>query len=113
MKLIDKIILEWSYRTEKGYPDLDNEKDLAVFESMFDIKLTNGVEWPKEVLSRYGDITFKLDYAKSDRAKYEILDTETGKTWEQGGVLFGRVSELEAYADNYIKPSGGRQSSRF
>jgi hypothetical protein len=72
-----------------------------------------GVEWPKEVLSRYEDITFKLDYAKSDRAKYEILDTETGKTWEQGGVVFGRVSELEAYADNYIKPSGGRQSSRF
>jgi len=39
MKLIDRLILEWSYRTEKGYPDLDNEKDLEVFESMFNINL--------------------------------------------------------------------------
>ena len=80
---------------------------------MNEIKDTKGVEWPKEILSRYGDITFKLDYAKSDRATYEILDTEIGKTWEQGGNTFGRVSDLEKYADNYIKPSGGRQSSRF
>jgi len=72
-----------------------------------------GVEWPKEVLSRYGDITFKLEKEMSDRAKYEVLDTKTNKTWEHGGVVFGKVSELEEYADNYIKPSGGRQSSRF
>ena len=35
MNLIDKVILEWSYRTKKGYPDLNNEEDLRVFESMF------------------------------------------------------------------------------
>lgn len=35
MNLIDKIILEWSYRTKRGYPDLNNEEDLRIFESMF------------------------------------------------------------------------------
>ena len=28
MELIDKILLEWSYRCEKGYPDLNNKEDL-------------------------------------------------------------------------------------
>ena len=35
MNLIDKAILEWSYRTKKGYPDLNNEEDIALFESIF------------------------------------------------------------------------------
>ena len=39
MNLIDRVILEWSYRTKKGYPDLNNEEDLRVFESMFGIDL--------------------------------------------------------------------------
>lgn len=37
MNLIDRVILEWSYRTKKGYPDLNNEEDLKVFESIFGI----------------------------------------------------------------------------
>jgi len=35
MNLIDKIILEWSYRTEKGYPDINNKEDIQLFESLF------------------------------------------------------------------------------
>lgn len=35
MNLIERAILEWSYRTKKGYPDLNSEEDLRVFESMF------------------------------------------------------------------------------
>jgi len=35
MNLTDKVILEWSYRTKKGYPDLNNEEDIRVFESLF------------------------------------------------------------------------------
>lgn len=33
-QLIDKLILEWSWRCEKGYPDLGNEKDLKILESI-------------------------------------------------------------------------------
>lgn len=39
MDLLDKVLLEWSARTDKGYPDLNNEQDLAIFESMFGFRL--------------------------------------------------------------------------
>ncbi len=35
MNLIDKAILEWSYKTTKGYPDINSQEDIALFESMF------------------------------------------------------------------------------
>ena len=35
MTLLDKVILEWSYRTTKGYPDINSQEDIALFESMF------------------------------------------------------------------------------
>lgn len=35
MNLIDKAILEWSYKTKKGYPDINSQEDIALFESMF------------------------------------------------------------------------------
>jgi len=40
MDLLDKVLLEWSARTDKGYPDLNNEQDLAIFESMFGFSLS-------------------------------------------------------------------------
>lgn len=39
MNLIDKVILEWSYKTKKGYPDINNEEDMRLFESIFGFKL--------------------------------------------------------------------------
>ena len=39
MELLDKILLEWSYRCEKGYPDLNNETDLAIFKQLFEVDL--------------------------------------------------------------------------
>ena len=35
MNLIDRVILEWSYRTKKGYPDIKNEDDIKIFEATF------------------------------------------------------------------------------
>ena len=35
MNLIDKAILEWSYKTSKGYPDINSQEDIALFESIF------------------------------------------------------------------------------
>jgi len=40
MNIIDKAILEWSYKTTKGYPDINNQDDLALFESIFGFNLT-------------------------------------------------------------------------
>ena len=48
-----------------------------------------------------------------DRAKYELIDAETGKTWEIGGRVYGTVNQLKASAEDTIKPQRGRQSSQF
>jgi len=73
----------------------------------------NTTNWPKEVPSRYGDIIFRLVKVMPDRAKYELIDAETGKTWEVGGRVYGTVNQLKASAEDTIKPQGGRQSSHF
>ncbi len=39
MNLIDKVILEWSYKTKKGYPDINSQEDMSLFESIFGFKL--------------------------------------------------------------------------
>ena len=48
MNLIDRVILEWSYKTKKGYPDINNQEDMALFESLFGYDLTEPInEAPK------------------------------------------------------------------
>lgn len=48
MNLIDRVILEWSYRTKKGYPDINNREDMRIFESMFGYDFTQPInEAPK------------------------------------------------------------------
>lgn len=37
-EIADKIVREWSYRCEKGYPDLGNEKDLRILKETFGIE---------------------------------------------------------------------------
>jgi len=44
MNLIDKVILEWSYKTKKGYPDINSQEDMDLFESMFGFKLNERVD---------------------------------------------------------------------
>ena len=40
MNLIDKAILEWSYKTKKGYPDINSQEDMDLFESMFGFNIS-------------------------------------------------------------------------
>ena len=49
MNLIDRVILEWSYKTRKGYPDINNQEDMALFESMFGFNLKETPLTPKEL----------------------------------------------------------------
>ena len=49
MNLIDKVILEWSFRTKKGYPDINNEDDMRLFESMFGFDLNETPLTPAEL----------------------------------------------------------------
>jgi hypothetical protein len=74
MNLIDKIILEWSYRTDKGYPDINNPKDMDLFESMFGFKFlinenSDLVNFIKKNITSYGEVsgtgstTIKLSFS--------------------------------------------------
>ena len=69
-------------------------------------------EWPKELTSRYSDeYRFELEKVMSDRAKYRVIDIESGEL--KGTPVFGTPESLMAYADDLIKPQGGTQSSHF
>ena len=61
MNLIDRVILEWSYRTKKGYPDINNREDMRIFESMFGFNLNeevknkaNTIKAVKAIVAKYG-----------------------------------------------------------
>lgn len=49
MNLIDKILEEWSYRSDRGYPDINNPDDLFLFESIFGFNLYEAALTPKEL----------------------------------------------------------------
>ena len=64
MNLIDKAILEWSYKTSKGYPDINSQEDIALFESIFGFNLllnenVDLVNFISNNIDGYGDITSK------------------------------------------------------
>lgn len=75
-------------------------------------KLNENEDWPKEHPSRHGDMTFRLDKVTSNGASYEILDAENGNK-VMGRMAFKSPDSLKAFALDYIKPQGGRQSSHF
>ena len=55
MNLIDRAILEWAWMSEKGYPDLNNENDLKVFESMFGFELISENAFERQVRQQIVD----------------------------------------------------------
>ena len=75
-------------------------------------KMSEGQEWPEEHPSRHRDMTFRLQKVMSDRAAYEILDAENDNK-VVGRMVFKSPGSLKAFASDYIKPQGGRQSSQF
>jgi hypothetical protein len=75
-----------------------------------DIPMEDG-KWPEEIMSKYNDIIFRLVKTQSNRAKYELIDAETGKTWELGGRIYNNLQQLIDDAEDTIKPKGGRQST--
>ena len=75
------------------------------------IGLNENEDWPQELESRHGDFIFKLIKIGSDRAKYSLVDVETGE--EKGTPVFKSVETLKAFASDYIKPQGGTQSTHL
>ncbi len=71
------------------------------------------IGWPEELPSRHGDIIFKLIKVMSEKAKYNLIDAETGEEYELGGRIFENISQLKASANDFTKPIGGKQSTQF
>jgi len=88
--LLNKVILEWSYRTKKGYPDINNEEDMRVFESMFGFDLN-------EVFNRSKSIAAAQDFVDSSAAKE--LDIKKFKS----GKYANRLNSVEVKDLNVIK----------
>ena len=69
-------------------------------------------EWPKKLTSRYGDeYEFRLVKVMSDRAKYEVVDLESGEV--KGTQVYSSPDRLKAAAADLIKPQGGTRSTNL
>ena len=106
---------DYERRRRGDYSD-DMEDGMTDFErrrrETSDYMNENMEEWPKELTSRYSDeYRFELEKVMSDRAKYRVIDIESGEL--KGTPVFEKPESLMAYADDLIKPQGGTQSSHF
>jgi len=115
MNLIDKAILEWSYKTTKGYPDINSQEDMALFESIFGfIPLLNEdkdlVNLIKSKINGYGEIS-----ADAGRSKITLRFSEIPSRGASSSALRGEVfKELENLSnqENEITSYNKTKSSR-
>lgn len=112
MNLVERVILEWSYRCEKGYPDFANEKDMNLFESLFGFRLDEVVlTW-----SEFSDASRKyyrlqvVDNKIENKSPFEFVDgSQSTLTYADDSYapLFHGM-EVEA-----IKKIGGTRINQF
>ncbi len=88
MNLIDKVILEWSYKTKKGYPDINNKDDIRIFESMFGIDLTEEITTKRSLRAAAHVQTQLISYPKT-------LTTDATVDPDHYSYLYGPISVAE------------------
>lgn len=98
MNLIDRVILEWSYKTKKGYPDFNTEEDLRIFESMFgfDPTVTELVKLDYDVLTpRAQEIAQELiDLLKLDKEQVIPASKSTIVIYDVNReILFDKIQD--------------------
>ena len=96
---------------EEGMAEKDAENTQPNIAALA-LENVNESEWPKEHPSRHGDMIFRLAGEKNGKASYEVLDAENDNK-VIGRIAFGSPDSLKAYASDYIKPQGGRQSTNL
>jgi hypothetical protein len=74
------------------------------------IKEDNGMEFPKEISSRYGD-QFVFIHDDNKFGFYDIKDLETGKMI--GRVGFPTPEKAKSFAMDLVKPKGGTISTQL
>lgn len=118
MNIIEKVLLEWSYRCEKGYPDLNSYKDLAIFESLYGFNLVKELKREFTYLSKEAQeeakkvaeyLDIPLENIKAHNKNTIILLSD-----EKRAELFEKLEELGYERDVNIPGSstGGVKSSK-
>ena len=119
MDLLDKVLLEWSVRCEKGYPDFNNEQDLAIFESMFGFKLlenrfsSNSIKAAQYIAdSPEGKANDVRAFKSRDYANR--INLLTIKDPEEIKVFLGKIFDIDSNTITAIPPRGqGNPSNTY
>lgn len=103
--MIDKIIDEWSYRTNKGYPDINSKEDMDIFESLFGFRLDGKKSLNEEEESENDGISVetlkKLIDANADNKKLLTRVYRTLKASEPIVELKRRLEEVGISKDTF------------
>jgi len=98
---LNELLVEWSYRTEKGYPDVGNPSDILILETIL-----NELNLPTDILNTLGedDITNNEDETQvSSHSKKDLLNliNNANLTNPQIQRLFKNISGF-AHKDNIL-----------
>lgn len=111
MNLLDKVILEWSYKTDKGYPDINSQEDMRLFESMFGFNLVNEVKKPFDYLSKEAQVIANELKSKLDLEDGELMAHAKNRiivyTDRPRQEVFNALSNLGYEKDQITGSSGG------
>ncbi len=113
MKLIDRVILEWSYKTKKGYPDINSQEDMDLFESMFGFDINEG---DFNILT-FGDLK-KYGGPRLNKL-YTLIDAGTAIELASGKeeqITFAKPEYAELFKNSdveAIKQLGGSRVNTF
>src|SRR6056300_1101688 len=99
MDILDKLIQEWSWRTEKGYPDFTNEDDLRILREVFGINLKETPLTPKELGKQNSKKKVeRVDILIQKIKKGEPLELDKGEeTFTVYDPKGEKVAELQAW----------------
>jgi len=105
---LDELLLEWSYRSQKGYPSLDNPSDVSLLEEILDeLKLPT-----QEILSSLKEqVTISTDDEIEDNEEFDSEEEQTPNEEPPGEKdnddELSQISGGSVEYDNLIKKTLG------
>ncbi len=111
MNLIDKVLLEWSYKTKKGYPDINSQEDMYLFESMFGFNptMTELEKREYDVLNEKSKAIAKKIMADFGVKKEQIIPASSTHiviyTVDRPSLLY-KFEESGNYGPNFLSQKG-------
>lgn len=115
----DQILLEWSYRTEKGYPDLNNSKDIHILKEILrEMNITLPVKSEKSISEAEDDAKHSIDtnsqlsLSVNDLANLLIKGKYSDKILKRIAVLLSRSEETTASIEKSLEVILGSDAQR-